>query len=259
MYILDFSDRATNYLLREYDKKLNAFASGIPLNLVDQLVERRLGELEDFLGPSYNSKAEQASAEKLVEYWTRDFEANIERLLIRKAFSDILKGKTPISSWEIDVAVTLVSRRARWENLTEKVGIAFPDAFLCYRGVKGIEYVQELTDAWLDDSEFLAVRQHELASWSLSKSSAERFAVDPHAAVIFIAEIPFEQTLIDKWVDGGRFVIPYYKQYEIVAGYDEPDGIVANSTRSEIFFRGKRYTYAEKRELFKLLRPNSLI
>ena len=97
------------------------------------------------------------------------------------------------------------------------------------------------------------MRQNELASWSLNPSAAYRFA-EAAAAAVYAADIPFEQTLADKWVDGSHFVAPYYRQYEVIAGKSTAGGLLAQAKECRVFYRNKWYGYQEREAVFERLR-----
>lgn len=241
-------------MLRAYDKEVSSRARKLPGKRDHPQVLRELAALRQAFAWLYQDDDLQRQAEHLVEEWTRDFEYNPNRIAIRKAWSSVLSDAPWESEWDISVGATLATRKARWERLSGRYRIKMPSVFRAYRGVKGIPFVQAVVSAWQQDAERLEVRQRELASWSLNPSVAVRFASDPRASVVYAADIPFELTLADKWVDGGRFIAPYYWQYEVIAGSSLPNGLLALAKLTRVCYQNTWFTYDERARLIERLR-----
>ena len=240
--------------LRVYDETISARAAALPHQRDHPQVLRELATLKRDFSWLYQDEELQARAGQIVEQWTRDFEANPERIAICKAWTSVLGGAEWRSAWEVSVGVTLTTRAERWERLGQRLGMGVPGRFRAYRGVKGISFVQAVVSAWQREEEFFAVRQRELASWSLDKDAAVRFASNRHASVIYAADIPFELTLADKWVDGGRFIAPYHRQYEVISGGSVPDGLLALARSCLVRYQNTWYTYDQRERIFERLR-----
>jgi hypothetical protein len=243
----DYLDFLASQPLLLYDRFLSSLIRGLP-------EERALAALREKFLPLFADWDVQDCAERLVDEMTRDFEANLNRNHIRKAWAEHQLGLSLPSTWSTMVAEVLSTRRLRWERLARQLQMSVPDGFIAYRGVGGMRFVQAIVDVWENELEDITVVQHELASWSLVKASAQRFANDPHASVVYTAHIPFAQTFLDKWVDGGRFIKPYANQYEIIAGAPHPNGIVAKAKLCDICYKNRWYRYENRHEIFLLLR-----
>ena len=247
-----YIELVTQPALRAYDHEISERAARFRHDDKAR-VQHELMALRREFAWLYQDEALQGQVERLVEQWTRDFEANPNRALMCEAWASIFRDATWRDSWQISIGVALATRRERWERLAQHLGITVPKGFRAYRGVKGIAFVQAIVSAWQADAERLEVRQNELASWSLNPSVAYRFA-EADAAAIYVADIPFEQTLADKWVDGSHFVAPYYRQYEVIAGKSTADGLLAQAKECRVFYRNKWYGYREREAVFERLR-----
>lgn len=247
-----YVELVTQPALRAYDHAISERAS--KLRRDDKVrMQQELTTLRREFAWLYQDKALQERVEFLVEQWTRDFEVNPNRALMCEAWSGIFRGAPWDTSWQLSVGITLATRRERWERLAKQLGMAVPSGFRAYRGVKGMAFVQAIVSAWQADVDRLEVRQNELASWSLNLAVAYRFA-EADAAAMYAADIPFEQTLADKWVDGSHFVAPYYRQYEVIAGKSTADGLIAQAKECRVFYRNKWYGYQEREAVFERLR-----
>ena len=254
----EYIDLLNNPLLRVYDRDVSEYAKDLPSDARHPKVRSAHEALSNLYASLYGDKDVQQAASRIVDAWSRDFEANPERAHIRNAWVDLFEGKDPMSLWEESVAITVATRRGRWERLAAQLGIAAPAGFVAYRGVRGIAFVQGAVSAWESENENFTVLQHPLASWSLNAASAHRFASNPHASVVYAAAIPLVQTLADKWVDGGRFVIPYASQHEIIAGVGVSNGVSASTRQTRICYRNRWYSFDEREEVFSLLRRRPL-
>lgn len=242
----------TQPALRVYDNAISERAARLRRN--DKVrVQQELIALRREFAWLYQDAELQSQVELLVEQWTRDFEANPNRALMCEAWASVFRGATWDDTWQISIGVTLATRRERWERLAQHLGMTVPKGFRAYRGVKGMASVQAIVSAWQTDVDRLEVLQKELASWSLNLAAAYKFA-KADAAAIYVADIPFEQTLADKWVDGSHFVAPYYHQHEVIAGKSTADGLIALAKECQVFYRNKWYRHHEREAVFNRLR-----
>lgn len=171
----------------------------------------------------YGGDPEQVRA--WLELWTDD--AGNETAL--KQWESALRDPTsvhaaPLGAW-------FATRSARWELLAERLEIPVPDAFLLYRAVKlwrdgvhskssagkdaALREVAEVVALWRSQPLTpVIVRQSALGSWSLSESGTVSHR-DAKLALLYRAEVNFDVTFADKWVDDSSF-LEYSPENEVI-------------------------------------------
>lgn len=168
----------------------------------------------------------------------------------RTAWEHIAQGLSPQNEREQRVSAIYRSRKARWQRLGKRVGMPVPMAFHLYRGVKGDFMAESVLKAWKDErSDTFRIPLYTLSSWSLSEQTAIEFQAawgSPDVWIVFEADVPFEKTLMDKWVDGGTFAERYPGQHEVVVATREPDEIVIPDVQATVWLDRKRYTYQDR-------------
>ena len=183
-----------------------------------------------------------------IQALTRDKERNPERLELREARLRLLQGHEP-NALEETVAWLLDTRRDRWTRLAQTLGCPFPDAFELFRGVHDAESVEYVLEHWLgaDDTDDFPVLQHSTASWSLSEQSARVFMGSGLDAVLYRAVVDFDTTFADMLVDDSSFVVPYQRQWEVVAGpVQEGAPLFASKAGTKIRFQGRTYHFVDR-------------
>lgn len=183
--------------------------------------------------------------------WTATFSASTTQSQLRDAWSNIMKGQEPSTTLEKTVMDIYTTRHARWERLADKMGLdSVPKEFQLYRGVSSEFFVEAVVKAWKDTSSpDMQIPSHELSSWSLTRSTAEGFGGNPNASVVYEANIPFERTLADKYVDDGTFITTFSHENEVVVATSEKNTLTTAKDKATVKFMGKTYTYAERNSL----------
>lgn len=121
-----------------------------------------------------------------------------------------------------------------------------------YRGVhdnpkKGVYYTKAVIDAWASGADHVTMTHHEIMSWTANKSTSDSFAGQ---GVIFKAKIPQENILVDP------ASMPYAMkrhpgEHEFIVATPKPNMLAPRVEDVEVYYDGKKYTYAERHELFK--------
>lgn len=195
----------------------------------------------------------QERAVKLLSGWTSAYSSSITQTEMRKAFSKIMAGQAPESPLEHTIFDIYTTRRERWLRLSDKLGLdGVPESFQLYRGTHSKRILEAVVTAWKDTQySEMQVPAHELSSWSMSRATAQSFAFDSEHSVIFEAQIPFERTLADKFVDDGTFISPFFGEQEVVVATAQKNGITTPKDKVTILFQGKQYDYSQRADLIK--------
>ncbi|MBI6545930.1 MAG: hypothetical protein HY692_03990, partial [Cyanobacteria bacterium NC_groundwater_1444_Ag_S-0.65um_54_12] len=170
------------------------------------------------------------------------------------------KGLAPKNKLERQVRDIYNSRQTRWKRLALLAGSKTPPrTFNLYRSEAGIPAF-DVIRAWSDDStKTLTIRTQLLSSWTLSRDAGERIAnqdIGPKHVprVLYEAAVPFEQTLLDKWSDGGALATsPYRWQEEVVVAHSHKNALSIPKENATVFLDGIRYSYADRNALFKAM------
>jgi hypothetical protein len=183
--------------------------------------------------------------------WTATYSASDTQKQMREAWSNIMKGQDPSTPMEHTVTDIYTTRKARWERLANTMGLeAVPKEFQLYRGVSSEFFVEAVVKAWRDTSSTdMQIPAHELSSWSLTRNTAEGFGSNPKASVVYEANVPFERTLADKFVDDGTFITTFSRENEVVVALSEKNTLTTPKDKATVKFQGKTYTYAERASL----------
>lgn len=225
------------------DRRLEAMAG---------LNDTERAALAAFHAPVWADPALQERAHKVLSGWVWGGKGKVE--LIAAYRRVVVEGQAPASEAEHVLTAMLATRRARWERLAAIAGVPVPDTFHLHRGVRGDYAVEAVVKAWSDEgATHMAVPSHALASWSLDPTIARAFGDDKAASVFYEAQIPFEQTLADKWVDGSAFVALALEQQEVVVAGAE-GALSLPKQAATVLFEGKTYTYDRRQELIRAWR-----
>lgn len=213
----------------------------------------KLQKLQGLYQAVHHDQAAFLNARLYTQELTRDSVHNPVREQIVAARVRLLKGLAPRSPLEESVAWLLDTRRERWTRLSALLGIPIPDYFELFRGNYGLESVKWVLDHWINQEHTdLPVMQHSLASWSLSQPAARRFMRRGPHAVLYQAQVHFDDTFADLLVDDGGFLVPYQNQWEVLAGPpDEGLPLFAQRGWTRVRLNGREYRYEERELLFQ--------
>ncbi|GGJ31407.1 hypothetical protein [Deinococcus roseus] len=243
------------------DPKLQAFQQSLSKFYVNNSDPQKAKDLGKMLGnlyyhDLYQDKAFYASAREVSEkLCSQDALAHQS---VRRSWVRALNALEP--QGELDEVVSQIywSRKSRWERLAKQLKMAVPKKFLAYRAVKGSAFVEAVSRAWEEeDRPLMSVWQESLASWSLTEKAARQFFGEPFEeedAVLFVAEIPFEQTFMDKFLDGGTLVLHHSEEDLIYAGGYKSGEIYALKERTIVKYRGFEYTFEQRKLLGNILK-----
>ncbi|GGJ58341.1 hypothetical protein [Deinococcus roseus] len=155
------------------------------------------------------------------------------------------------------------SRRARWERLVQHLDLPFPTSFRLYRGVRlkqSFNPFPDLLNCW-QQGRPSACQTHPLDSWTFDPQVAEAFVTTsqhPGSGVVLAADVVFESTLADVFVDDSYFLFPYHQQMECVVRH--PANLqVIDPQDSYAIFKGHKYYIESLRPLTRMLRRESII
>lgn len=144
------------------------------------------------------------------------------------------------------------SRVERWQRLSNILGIDMPRGFRLFRGVHGEDHVLSALEQWLDDSRSdMRVLSYPLTSWSLSRAAGKDYSFNyyPHASVLFSANVQFANTLADKWVDDGSFILPHERECEVIVATPNNDEIVTSKIDVQVMFNNETYRFEDRYKL----------
>lgn len=174
---------------------------------------------------------------------------------LRSAWERIATGLPPRDTREQDFAAIYRGRKARWQRLCDRADMPLPSSFRLYRGVKGDFMAETVFKAWKDEtSKTFRIPHYTLSSWSLSEQTAYEFRGAwgmPDPWIVFEATVPFEKTLLDKWVDGSTFVDGFPGQHEVVVATREENELVIPDTQATVWFGERRYAHQDRAAFIK--------
>ena len=225
--------------------------------ILDQAVLQRLTNLENNLyARIYDDPSLRLRAMQVLTDLTTDFATHQPRIDNIRAYYRIFRpGGKVTTSLEITLAQIKATRFDRYTRFANITGLTVPHSFKAWRGQRSLEDVQDVATAWSDGTP-LRNQQKALAAWSLTPTTAQRFATQNQTSgVIFQAEIPFALTFADKFLDGHRFINPFWEQNEIICGdvHSENRPILTQAESAKVFFQGRLFTYGQRDELFDAL------
>lgn len=243
------------------DPKLQAFQQSLSKFYVSNTDPQKAKELGKMLGnlyyhDLYQDKGFYAAAREVGDRLCSTDTASHQS--VRRAWVRALNALDPQGDLDEVVSQLYWSRKSRWERLAKQLKMAVPKKFLAYRAVKGSAFVEAVARAW-EEEEFplMSVWQESLASWSLTEKAARQFFGEPFEeedAVLFVAEIPFEQTFMDKFLDGGSLVLNHFEEDLIFAGGHKSGDIFAIKERTVVKYRGFEYTYEQRKLLSNIMK-----
>lgn len=218
------------------------------LNAINDLSAEGKALRTEFHRPIYADDDLQERAFKALNGWVLGGKG---KKALLEAAGNLEAGKAPATDLEKTVHELTATRRARWQRLSEREGVPMPDRFKLYRGVRGDYALDEVLRGWmLDPAHDIPISHHEVMSWSTNRQTAEAFMSGSPASVLYQAEVPFEQTLADKFVDGGSFVALCPDQNEVVVKAAK-DSLRVPKDQIQVVYKDRTYTYADRHELFE--------
>jgi hypothetical protein len=231
-------DRAVSSIDQQIAAMIDA-ADAKKLDLTQALLDRD--------APLYADQDLYTRAHALVNGWVA---GGKDQIPLRKAYTRVVvEGQAPASPLEQTLVDMLATRKDRWARYAQRQGLAMPDAFKLYRGVDGEYAVKAVLDGWMDPAaKTMEVPLYDLTSWSMQYETADKFALQTAANVIYQAEIPFSDTVADKYVDGGAFIRWCFDQDEVVVGKPR-GGLHIPLQDATVEYKGKQYTYANRQAL----------
>lgn len=205
-----------------------------------------------FYAPLFGDRTVMNQSQSLVVEWRNtDSRADYQEQH-RAAWERVAAGLAPRTDRERQFAAVKGTRRARWQRLSERIGIPMPRQFRLFRGVKGDFMAETVYEAWKDERHTtFDLPLHTLSSWTMSPEAAFGFrekSEGDEPYLVFEAIVPFEKTLLDKWVDGSSFVLDNPGQNEMVVATREEDELTVYDDQVTVWLGDRRYTYAERQE-----------
>lgn len=191
-------------------------------------------------------------AQQLVTEWANSTSATPFQAKHREAWESIAAGQAPRSDLERVIQALRETRLQRWQRLGAKIGMEPPQAFRLYRGVKSATMIDAAVHAWQDEAATtFELPLRTLSSWSMSQKAALEFSAayggsNERPWAVFEATVPFEQTLLDKWVDGSDFAAQFPGQAEVVVATRRENAITIDERAVSIYYQQKTYRYADR-------------
>lgn len=268
---LDF-DRSPNTI--NYDSRITKRVSY--RNTFNDHVINHFKSLEPHFLQLYSYHGLTLSAvREMIRGWTILFSSNVYQIEIADSFSNyLLGGKKYNTVIDQTIRAAMRSRKQRWISLATQEGIPIPDGFRVYRGIRdtlpSIPIVKSVLQAWHTKSP-VAIPMKRTASFSLKEASAINFATglaglgksdsnrEAIPGIVFDTDVPLEFTLADKLVDGGSFLIPWWDQYEIIAGGPKENYLWSHYARIKIIFKGRVYIHTDLTDLERELLAEGMI
>ena len=173
---------------------------------------------------------------------------------VRECLTDLLSGKPASNAKQATLRRIIQSRSQRLEAMLTHFKLPAPTHLRLVRGVQGEIFVQDVAASWLDSStNQIRVRSYEVSSWSFKSKAAESFA-GQSTAVVFRGDVPVRYTLMDQITDDAAFLTNYTNEHECLVGMDKADDLVlSDKTLVEVYFAGKKYTYADRTDLLQAM------
>jgi hypothetical protein len=218
-----------NPILQEFDREISLGSESRPLARTAHIERVHTKYFQELHAIYQESGGQFDQIKKWLDLWTSTDENKQQQAL--QGFLNTLQN--PGIPENISLTAWLATRQLRWQALAERLRILVPDAFCVYRFArlwrdgefsggkhalpKVFALIREVTDAWLSDSDkVLIARQKQLGSWSLSESGLQKHIAAARIGLKYKAEIPFDATFADKWVDDAAF-LEFSSENEVIA------------------------------------------
>jgi hypothetical protein len=213
--------------------------------------------LQEYLSAKYYRSLYQddalcEQAQRLVTEWANTTSTTAYQAKHREAWEWIAAGQSPRSDLERVIQSIRATRLQRWTRLGKRFGMAPPQAFRLYRGINSTMMIDAAVQAWQDEATTTcALPLRTLSSWSLSEKAAVEFSAayggsNEKPWAVFEATVPFEQTLLDKWVDGSDFASQFPGQAEVVVSTRQENALSIDEKAITIYYQQKVYRYADR-------------
>jgi hypothetical protein len=256
------------YAFRQYNQELDEAAEAVceQLEILDR--DARFSErVRNYVPPEgswlrdkyldiwYDDVAEWEAGRDVVRALGFDSFNRPGPVAVREAFLNVYVRNLEVEpdTLEDKVSILYDTREERWDYLAKKLGFERPRMFRLYRGVTcdRYDYVSDVVNAWIADNDDKFDFEHDvLTCWSTKKKTARSFAKkNQHAAVMVKADVEFVNTLADKWVDDGAYILPWYFQDEVVVATAAPNSLRVFTRDAVVWFQGEEYNYSRRTEL----------
>lgn len=164
----------------------------------------------------------------------------------------------PNDAQEVAVAVLLATRLQRWTLLAGHVQSVVPHTFRLYRYVHGIQFcvnVARQFDAAYGNPRQLGMIHDPITPWSMLEKGAVMIkgTASRPMGVLYVADISFDQTIADIFVDDSHFQSVYCRQAEVLVAAPV-NTLVALPQHVQVYLGGRVYTSDEWASLGQALR-----
>lgn len=241
--------------LAEFDQFLSGGVSDIDRDS-NEAVHYLSRLYDDFYSNIFQDVALYRGTKDFTRTWTSwDRPSDFANRMI-DAWKRVLSGQETDAYYDQFLYNLYSSRPERWQRLSEMLGIGTPDGFHLFRGMYGEHMVRAVSEEWLDEThDAMRVPSRLLSSWSMSRAAGREYSFDrhPNASVLFSADIQFANTLADKWVDDGSFIVPCFRECEVIVATADIDEIVVAKQDVEVMLNYKAYRFEDRHELANAL------
>jgi len=167
-----------------------------------------------------------------------DVRATVEELLD----TGIAVGRRKVNQEAAEnIAWTIATRRERWAARAAQMGIDAPEEFVAYRGVRGIDFIEDVARAWDSGDDVIRIRSHSMASWSLAPNNPYS-----KADVVFKRTFNIDETFADQILDDAAFFSVHPSENEIVSMATGPNALTTSVQDVTVNFGGRTYTHADR-------------
>lgn len=223
----------------------------------------RKAPLQEYLNAKYYRSMYQDDAlcndaQRLVTEWANTTSGTGFQAQHREAWEWIAAGRSPRNDLERVINAIRTTRLQRWARLGERVGMVPPQAFRLYRGVNSTIMIDAVVQAWQNETATTCILPlRTLSSWSMSEKAAVEFSAayggsNEKPWAVFEATVPFEQTLLDKWVDGSDFATQFPGQAEVVVATRQENELRIDEKAITIYYQQKVYRYADRKDFIRI-------
>jgi hypothetical protein len=241
----------------KHDRELeHAWKDDRNLGLYDQAALPRLKR--KYFSKFYADPELEQGADRFIQRWTTTRSSDAFQIAARRAWDAVAATGKATNEHEALLLQMAATREERWLRLSDAQKIPFPNSFNAFRGVSGLDAVLEVADAWRGGQD-VAAQASSLSSWSIKRSAAGAFAKGGVGGVIYEAEIPFEQTIADLWVDDSRFLTAHWNQAEVIAALGPGESITVPKEKATVRYKGRVYRYAQRAALLSALEADGLV
>lgn len=254
-------DVIENHELGEFLEEMTANRSRFPVNKYETLKQN------DQKTWYFDDEVFMAMVDMQVRWYStysdHEYQVDLRKRLVAAQSEEVILASI---AGELDflqrcVVEIVGTRSARWEFLSDYLGLDLPRSFVAYRGTKDPDVAITIVNAWESGMETFKVPHVGLSSWSFlegdSNSGARHHLKGGQPGSLLVAEVSLEETFLDVFVDDAYFAHHGLREAEIIVGNGSPDmEISAMSNRCRILVNRQEYgpeTAMEAREALKKL------